>query len=220
MRRMIPGILIDKIKNLFASVSTDEYGNVKIGHNVEIEGSLKTSADADIEGIYVGGDRTFDELKNQGLYVSSDESDPTDTYHYLKIIGGLEKDAQGNVTAASGISFDESGVYYATWDSVENMFQEDYLATANQVDEKIGKIKYYRHHLTLTTAGGEEHQDYYSQSNLVVNSLQNLSLITGKRPFGSGENEYQFNTGTNAWERWTSSGTEAVTAVVDDVQLV
>ena len=220
MRRMNPGILIDKIKNLFASLRTDEYGQVKIGNNVEIEGSLKTSADADIEGVYVGGDRTFDELKKQGLYVSSDESDPTDTYHYLKIIGGLEKDAQGTVISASGISFDESGVYYATWDSVEGYFQEDYLATAVQVDEKISKIKYYRHHLTLTTAGGEEHQDYYSQSNLVVNSLQNLSLITGKHPFGSGENEYQFNTGTNTWERWTSSGTEAVTAVADDVQLV
>ena len=220
MRRMIPGILIDKIKNLFASVSTDEYGNVKIGHNVEIEGSLKTSADADIEGIYVGGDRTFDELKKQGLYISSDESDPTDTYRYLKIIGGLEKDAQGNVTAASGISFDESGVFYATWDSVEGYFQEDYLATATQVDEKIGRIKYYRHHLTLTTAGGEEHQDYYSQSDLVANSLQRLSTLTGKHPFGSGVNEYQFNTGTNQWERWTSSGTEAVTAVADDVQLV
>ena len=160
MRRMIPGILIDKIKNLFKSVSTDEYGNVEIGHNVEIDGSLKTSADADIEGVYVGGDQTFDELKKQGLYISSDESDPTDTYHYLKIVGGLEKDAQGAVISASGISFDESGVYYATWDSAENMFQEDYLATANQVDEKISKIKYYRHHLTLTTAGGEEHQDY------------------------------------------------------------
>lgn len=220
MRRMIPGILIDKIKNLFASLRTDEYGQVKIGNNVEIEGSLKTSADADIEGVYVGGDRTFDELKKQGLYVSSDESDPTDTYHYLKIIGGLEKDAQGTVISASGISFDESGVYYSIWDSVEGYFQEDYLATANQVDEKISKIKYYRHHLTLTTAGGEEHQDYYSRSNLVANSLQLLSTLTGKHPFGSGENEYQFNTGTNTWERWTSSGTEAVTAVADDVQLV
>ena len=220
MRRMIPGVLIDKIKNLFKSVSTDEYGNVKIGHNVEIDGSLKTTVDADIEGIYVGGDRTFDELKKQGLYISSDESDPNDTYHYLKIIGGLEKDAQGTIMNASGISFDESGVYYATWDPDQGMFQEDYLATVNQVDEKISKIKYYRHHLTLTTAGGEEHQDYYSQSNLVVNSLQNLSLITGKHPFGSGENEYQFNTGTNQWERWTSSGTEAVTAITDDVQLV
>ena len=220
MRRMIPGVLIDKIKNLFASLRTDEYGQVKIGNNVEIDGSLKTSGDADIEGIYVGGDRTFDELKNQGLYVSSDESDPTDTYHYLKIIGGLEKDAQGNVTAASGISFDESGVYYATWDSVGNVFQEDYLATVTQVDEKISRIKYYRHHLTLTTAGGEDHQDYYSQSDLNVNTLQRLSTFTGKHPFGSGVNEYKFNTGTNQWERWTSSGTEAVTAVADDVQLI
>ena len=220
MRRMIPGVLIDKIKNLFKSVSTDEYGDVKIGHNVEIDGALKTSADADIEGIYVGRDQTFDELKNQGLYVSSDESDPNDTYHYLQIIGGLEKDAQGTIMAASGISFDESGVYYATWNSVDNAFQEDYLATVDQVDEKIRKIKYYRHHLTLTTAGGEEHQDYYSQSDLNVNSLQRLSTITGKHPFGSGENEYQFNAGTNAWERWTSSGTEAVTNVADDVQLI
>lgn len=220
MRRMIPGILIDKIKNLFKSVSTDEYGNVKIGHNVEIDGSLKTSADADIEGIYVGADRTFDELKKQGLYVHSDESDPNDTYDYLQIIGGLEKDAQGTIMAASGISFDESGVYYASWDTDQSTFQEDYLATANQVDEKISKIKYYRHHLTLTTAGGEEHQDYYSGSSLAANSLQNLSIITGKHPFGSGVNEYRFNTGTNAWERWTSSGTEAVTAIVDDVQLV
>ena len=220
MRRMIPGILIDKIKNLFKSVSTDEYGQVKIGNNVEIEGSLKTTADADIEGIYVGGDQTFDELKKQGLYISSDESDPTDTYHYLKIMGGLEKDAQGTIMNASGISFDESGVYYVTWNPVENIFQEDYLATVNQVDEKISKIKYYRHHLTLTTAGGEEHQDYYSQSNLVVNSLQRLSSITGKHPFGSGENEYQFNTGTNQWERWTSSGMEVVTSITDDVQPV
>ena len=220
MRRMIPGVLIEKIKNLFKSVSTDEYGNVKIGNNVEIDGSLKTSGDADIEGVYFGGDRTFDELKNQGLYTTNDESDPNDKFYYLKIIGGLEKDAQGAVISASGISFDESGVYYASWDSVENMFQEDYLATVTQVDEKISKIKYYRHHLTLTTAGGEEHQDYYSQSNMVVNSLQNLSLITGKHPFGSGANEYKFNTSTNIWERWTSSGAEAVTAVVDDVQLV
>ena len=220
MRRMIPGILIDKIKNLFASVSTDEYGNVKIGHNVEIDGSLKTSSDADIEGVYVGGDRTFDELKNQGLYTSTDESDPNDTYRYLKIIGGLEKDGQGAIISASGISFDESGVYYATWDSAENMFQEDYLATATQVDEKIGKIKYYRHHLTLTTAGGVDHQDYYSSSNINVDSLQILTSITSKHPFGSGANEYKFNTSTNIWERWTSSSTEAVTAVTDDVQLV
>ena len=220
MRRMIPGILIDKIKNLFKSVSTDEYGNVKIGNNVEIDGALKTSADADIEGIYVGRDQTFDELKKQGLYVSSDESDPNDTFHYLKIIGGLEKAANGVVTAASGISFDESGVYYATWTPDQGTFQEDYLATVDQVDKKISKIKYYRHHLTLTTAGGEEHQDYYSKSNLAANSLQNLSIITGKHPFGSGENEYQFNTGTNQWERWTSSGTEAVTNITDDVQLV
>ena len=220
MRRMIPGILIDKIKNLFASVSTDEYGQVKIGNNVEIDGALKTSADADIEGVYLGGDRTFDELKNQGLYIRSDESDPNDTFYYLNIIGGLEKDAQGTIINASGITFDESGVYYATWNSAENMLQEDYLATVNQVDDKIGKIKYYRHHLTLTTAGGEDHQDYYSQSNLNINTMQRLSSITGKHPFGSGENEYKFNTGTNAWERWTRSGTEAVTAVVDDVQLV
>lgn len=220
MRRMIPGILIDKIKNLFASVSTDEYGNVKIGHNVEIDGSLKTSSDADIESVYVGGDRTFDELKNQGLYISTDESDPNDTYHYLKIIGGLEKDGQGAIISASGISFDESGVYYATWNSIDNAFQEDYLATSAQVDEKINKIKYYRHHLTLTTAGGEDHQDYYSQSNLNIDSLQKLTSITSKHPFGSGENEYKFNTSTNIWERWTRSGTEAVTAVTDDVQLI
>lgn len=220
MRRMVSGILIDKVKNLCASVQTDEYGNVKMGSNVEIGGSLNTGADANIEGFYVGGDRTFDELKSQGLYASGDESDPNDTFRYLQIIGGLEKDAQGAIISASGITFDESGVFYAVWDPDVGQFRENYLATRDYVDEKVEKKKYYRHHLTLTAASGDEHQDYYSRSNLEANSLQVLSFITGKHPFGSGENEYKFNTSTNTWERWTSSGTEAVTAVVDDVHPV
>lgn len=220
MLRMISGVLIEKIKKLFTSVWTDEYGDVEVGKNLEVDGSVKTNGDANIEGVYFGKDQTFDEFKNQGFYFDEDETDPNEKYYYLKIIGGLQKDAQGTVTLASGISFDESGVYYATWNPDENMFQEDYLATVDQVNEKFESIKYYRHHLTLTTAVGEEHQDYYSRSNLVVDSLQDLSLITGKHPFGSGENEYKFNATTNIWERWTASGTEAVTAVADDVQLV
>ena len=207
MRRMIPGILIEKIKNLFTSVWTDKEGNVEVGKNLEVDGKVQVNGE---EPFVVSGENVYTAIENntlkQGVYYYGDEGS------YFLILE-IFKNEDGTINEAVGITAVDT-TSLMLWHYANGEPTLSQIVTEDEIPN------YYRHHLTLTTAGGEEHQDYYSRSNLVVDSLQDLSTITGKHPFGSGENEFKFNTQTNLWERWTTSGTDAVTKVVDDVQLV
>lgn len=197
MRRMIPGVLIEKIKKLFTNVWTDEQGNVEVGKNLEVSGNASFGKKGFV--IYEGSIKGYSNPK-PGYYIE----DSTLWFY-------IESSASSPRAYCSGITSALGGLQL-------RVIENDGEPQSKKIPLTADLPKFYRHHLTLTTAGGEEHQDYYASSNLVVNSLPNLSTITGKHPFGSGENEYKFNATTNTWERWTSSGTETVTKVTDDVR--
>ena len=193
MRRMIPGKLIEKIKSLFTSLWSDDEGNVEIGKNLEVDGSLSvngaTILNADSFIITEGGIDYDNNLKN-GFYGN-------DSTIFLN----------SNEEANFGINCDDEGIYY---DRFDKKTKEHVYSQVLFVDNLP---KLYRHHLTLTAASGTDCQDYYSHSNLVVDSIQDLTAITGGHPFGSGTG---YTYVSNVWKH----GSANVTAVADDVQLV
>jgi hypothetical protein len=106
MKRMITNKLIDKIKSLFTSVSTDDDGNVEIGKNLEVDGEIATngyinSANIPLHSLVV---KAYDENENelQDVQVSifvmnfaDTQNTGVDTGVYKKAFVALESDAVG-----------------------------------------------------------------------------------------------------------------------------
>ena len=196
MRRMIPGILIEKIKSLFTSIWNDDQGNVKIGKNLKVDGNAsfgKITKFAN-EGfvIYEGSIKGYSDPK-PGYY-----TDDRTLWFYV------EGSASSPRAYCSGITSALGGLLFMT---IENDGEPQY----KQIPTTDRLPKLYRHHLTLTTSSGSEDLDYYAKTSLVADSIQDLTTITGGHPFGSG---YKY--ASNVWKK----GTENVTAVADDVQAV
>lgn len=201
MRRMIPGKLIEKIKSLFTSLWSDDEGNVEIGKNLEVDGEFSA-----IGGDFFadGGTGEYDTYKTIALIAEDDNySIGFEIKHGQEPTGRVLFEASGE-PSLEFIPHGPTGIIKLTEWPVEI---EDSL--------KVGGVPFelYRHHLTLTTASGTDCQDYYSHSNLVVDSIQDLTTITGGHPFGSGAG---YTYASNVWKH----GSANVTAVTDDVQLV
>ena len=196
MRRMIPGKLIDKIKSLFTSLWSDDEGNVEIGKNLEVDGTFSSLSKL----FFIGFEDKFFTDHENSLGIAFEGADQ-ESFYLVAYNDGEDISALGtSYDGASFILFNSDGSVKASYDILDS-------------NNWSGHIKIYRHHLTLTTADGTDCQDYYSYSNLVVDSIQDLTTITGGHPFGSGAG---YTYASNVWKHGTSN----VTAVADDVQLV
>ena len=202
MRRMIPGKLIEKIKSLFTSLRSDDEGNVEIGKDLEVDGGIKAlGANATLYS-YPAGDT------QSGLKLCAEDN------LELVISAGSGQDSSARIDFSTN---DFSGGMFFTNRGIKGgviTIGGDYDVEISS-NLKVNGVPFelYRHHLTLTTASGTDCQDYYSHSNLVVDSIQDLTTITGGHPFGSGAG---YTYASNVWKH----GTANVTAVSDDVQLV
>ena len=196
MRRMIPGILIEKIKNLFTSLWSDDEGNVEVGKELKVDGNA--SLLDEIISIDFTPDLFASRTYPLGIAVEPADQSSFDLICY------------NDGEFISALSSDDVGGFFKLLNSDGTIKTQHYLLDANNWSQFI---KLYRHHLTLTTANGTDCQDYYSHSNLVVDSIQDLTTITGGHPFGTGTG-YVY--ASSVWKH----GTANVTAVSDDVQLV
>lgn len=203
MRRMIAGKLIDKIKSLFTSLWSDDEGNVEIGKNLEVDGNSITNGFGQFGDLSIMLDK-FDD--SSGMDITHGDYD-----FIFELYNGEEP--KGSI-AFSTPNAD------GTIEFIEDS-QGRRIVLGGDFDVEVSKklkvngvpFELYRHHLTLTTASGTDCQDYYSHSNLVVDSIQDLTTITGGHPFGSGTG---YTYVSNVWKH----GSANVTAVADDVQLV
>lgn len=203
MRRMIAGKLIDKIKSLFTSLWSDDEGNVEIGKNLEVDGNSITNGFGQFGDLSIMLDK-FDD--SSGMDITHGDYD-----FIFELYNGEEP--KGSIDFATP---NADGTIEFIEDS-----QGRRIVLGGDFDVEVSKklkvngvpFELYRHHLTLTTASGTDCQDYYSHSNLVVDSIQDLTTITGGHPFGSGTG---YTYASNVWKH----GSANVTAIADDVQLV
>ena len=196
MRRMIPGKLIDSVKKLSTSVSADGEGNLEVGKDLEVDGSFFSLGKL----FFIDFENKFFTEHENPLGIAFEGADQ-ESFYLVSYNNGEDISALGtSYDGASFILFNSDGSVKASYDILDS-------------NNWSGYIKIYRHHLTLTTASGTDYQDYYSHSNLVVDSIQDLTTITGGHPFGSGTG---YTYASNVWKH----GSANVTAVADDVQLV
>ena len=203
MRRMIPGKLIEKIKSLFTSLWSDDEGNVEIGKDLEVDGNSITNGFGQFGDLSIMLNK-FDD--SSGMDITHGDYD-----FIFELYNGEEP--KGSIDFSTP---NADGTIEFIEDS-----QGRRIVLGGDFDVEVSKklkvngvpFELYRHHLTLTTASGTDCQDYYSHSNLVVDSVQDLTTITGGHPFGSGTG---YTYASNVWKH----GSANVTAVADDVQLV
>lgn len=203
MRRMIPGKLIEKIKSLFTSLWSDDEGNVEVGKNLEVDGNSITNGFGQFGDLSIMLDK-FDD--SSGMNITHGDYD-----FVFELYNGEEPKASIDFSTPNADG---------TIEFIEDS-QGRRIVLGGDFDVEVSKtlkvngvpFDLYRHHLTLTTASGTDCQDYYSHSNLVVDSIQDLTTITGGHPFGSGTG---YTYASNVWKH----GSANVTAVADDVQLV
>ena len=108
MKRMITSKLIDKIKSLFTSVSTDDDGNVEIGRNLEVDGKITTngyinSANIPLHSLVV---KAYDENENElqdvkvstfVMYFADTQNTGVDIGVYQKAFVALENETGGSI---------------------------------------------------------------------------------------------------------------------------
>lgn len=190
MRRMISGASIAKIKALFTSLWADADGNVEVGKNLHVDGN------GQVNGNLIVGD-------GYGLYYNPSFD--------MLVLGDMSGDGQS--ITINGFYYDcasdDTGIASnASYDSNGWTDNSSHASLSDLLNDK-----YYRHHLTIKTTTKTTYQDYESKSNLVIDSLQDLSTITGNHPFGNGVN---IVSSSNVWKM----DGEAITSISDDVQLI
>ena len=180
------------IKELSEHVAVDETGNVQVGKALEVDG-----------GIYAKGkDINIGESKWEfgtrcGIFYDDNENIAVGYWDNIGDVGGY-------------VSFTKEGeVIISFWDidAPDNTLQLNARDVYNAI-----KTKYFRHSLTLTCgATATYYIDYYSKNNLVVDSIQDLTTITGGHAFGCGSAQATY--ASNVW----SIGGANLTAVSDVV---
>ena len=179
--------------------------DVDVRGKVDIEGKVSCGGDAEVDGaIYAHGkDVTF------GKKIG-DTSD--------SIFKGVAIDYANDIRIGyineqeyAFISFSSQEIYFGA--GSQKMGGGKYYFSASSLADATKRI--YRHSLTLTCGTTATYYiDYYSKNSLIVDSIQDLSTITGKHSFGCGSAQATFT--SNVWK----IGENAITAVADDVHAV
>ena len=194
MRRMISDKSIKTIEELGEHVAV-ENGNVQVGKDLEVDGVLF----ADGKDINIG-----------------------EKQYALGVRNGVFYDFNNNIAFGRWDNFSDVGCYVSftkAGDVIISFYDTDVDSHTLQLNARDVytsiKTKYFRHSLTLTCETDVKfYIDYYSKNNLKVDSLQDLSTITGNLPFGCGTAQATYT--SNVWK----IGETAITAVKDNVQTV
>lgn len=199
--------------------------DVDVRGKVDIEGKVTCGGDLEVdEGIYADGrDVTIGGTIPEG-HVLSPTKFPRGVGLVIITKGSNKYGFVGTTYLAPNSSKYYAGILFNFWPTSNDVragifVDEPHAITdvnAITLDNTLKQHPFYfRHSLTLTCGTTATYYiDYYSKNSLIVDSIQDLSTITGKHSFGCGSAQATFT--SNVWK----IGENAITAVADDVHAV
>ena len=193
MRRMIPGKLIDSVKKLSTSVSADGKGNLEVGKDLEVDGTIYADGKTlclETSPYFLAYCYVFDSISRTILICGP--------YGYW-----VAKDADDN--------------YIRTLDDMSKLDPTNTLKT--EVYYNVNS--YFNHSLTIKTGSGDAVKAYYVDvtltTNNVIDSPQDLTTYLGSsKKVGIGTAQLAYDSTAKIWK----VGTESVTSVADSVTII
>lgn len=211
-------------------VYNPETKTIELGVNIEIDGNAQVNELIKMKLFYSGDiENTTSESTSQGkiyiLPLQEDEIIGSNHYQYGLLC------IMDDINTAIGVGYWDASTkdfeIDAHSDSGDCLYHFSGGKTSTGIISYIyikyvreGEIpKYYEHQLTLITAeGGNYFINYPSKSNLVIDSLQDLTAVvkpTTNTKIGAGSTCFKYVNGV-----WQDLNGNLLTAVVDNVQVI
>ena len=194
--------------------------DVDVRGKVDIEGKVTCGGDAEVDGVasFVGGgiDIGSDLKSNYGAGIYKFNAE--DLFTGFAIGQGQVEDT--NVVTFYGMCFagdsrEGCKIGEFLYNTKTHTYNASNAINLMSLKELTKKEQLFRHFLTLKASTNTAYVDYYSRSNLVVDSIQDLTSLTGGHSFGGGDFPVKYTNGV-----WSISGGDNVTSVTDEVTLV